>query len=110
MPYYKITIRDKSGKVMQGIRYDSISAIDVFYGKARQKAITTLKSEFDCIDVVMLSSFSLELQEYKQSGNIGDKTFRVEQPKTNLKKKDKFNATNSISFADRVSKLAKPNE
>lgn len=64
MPYYRITITDIYGKISQGIKEDPISDIDTYHNKARQQAITALKSKFKEIEVVMLTSDSTAVQEY----------------------------------------------
>ena len=66
MPFYRITITDIYGHISQGVREDPISNIDVYYQKARQKAITAFRSNFKDIDVVMLTTGCAEVQKHLQ--------------------------------------------
>lgn len=56
MPFYRITLTEIDGKIWQGIKEDPITDIDLYYNKARQRAISVLKSRFKDIEVVMLTS------------------------------------------------------
>lgn len=64
MPYYRITVTEKTGRVRTGIKNTPISDIDVYFMKMRQKAIVALKDNFQNIDVVMLSRYSKEVADH----------------------------------------------
>jgi hypothetical protein len=66
MPYYKITVTDVRRAKKTGIRYDDIADIDEYLEKARLQAIAILGDEFSTIDVVMLSSSSMEIVEHQK--------------------------------------------
>ena len=80
MPHYKIAITDKSGKILQGIRYNEISDIDLIFQKLKHKAIATMKGNFQNIDVVMLSKYSPELQAYQESNKNNDNYISLPDP------------------------------
>ena len=64
MPFYRITVTDIYGHITQGVRQDHVVDIDMFYEKAKQKAITAMKAKFKTINVVMVTSNSDEVKEY----------------------------------------------
>lgn len=70
MPYYKITIWLKNGKVRHGIRQFDQWNIEVAYLMIRKKVMTYYKeSELKDVDVYMLSKNSREVK--KIIGNLG---------------------------------------
>ena len=103
MPYYKISIQDKQGRVRNGIRYNEIDDIDLFYRKARQKAITALKSNFEDIEVVMLSRYSKELKSYLDRNKNDDKYINFPEEGSGIRRKGK-GESNNMSWEERVNK------
>lgn len=67
MPFYKITIIDTSGKVMQGIRFNDETNIDIYYSHVYIKAQRVLKDSFADIDVIMLSTYSPLLENWRNN-------------------------------------------
>jgi len=104
MPYYKISIQDKQGRVRNGIRYNEIDDIDLFYRKARQKAITALKSNFEYIEVVMLSRYSKELKSYLDRNKNDDKYINFPEEEGSGNRRKGKGASNNISWEKRVKK------
>lgn len=64
MPYYKITIVRKDGRVARGIKEDFISDIDRYASKAYKVAKEVLKNEIKSFEVVMVTSHCKEVKEY----------------------------------------------
>lgn len=103
MPYYKITILDKQGRARTGIRYNDIPDIDLFYRKVKQKAITALKSNFEDIDVVMLSSYSRELKEHREKTKNQEQWISFPEEGNGIKRKGKSETT-TIPWNERMVK------
>ena len=103
MPYYKITITDKQGRTRSGIRYNDITDIDLFYRKVRQKAITALKSNFQDIDVVMMSSQSRELKEHREKFKDHESWIYFPEEDNGIRRKGKSDTT-TIAWNERMIK------
>ena len=64
MPYYKIIISLKSGKVKTGVRHYEQWNIDVLYTVIRNKVLSHYKEhEIKDVDVYMLSKHSKEIKK-----------------------------------------------
>ena len=101
MPHYKITITDKTGKILQGIRYNENSDIDLIFQKLKHKAITTMKGNFQSIDVVMLSKYSPELLAYLERNKNNDNYLSLPDPSNGgINRKNKADNM-TVSFIDR---------
>jgi hypothetical protein len=77
MSFYRITIWTRSGRKMSGIREDSLSDIELFWKKAEQKAIRSLKGDYEKIDVVMLSKNAPEVRDWIRKQHVKDGDDRV---------------------------------
>ena len=53
-----------TGKVIQGVREDPITDIDLYYNKIRVKALHAMKSNLKAVEVVMLCTNSAEVKDF----------------------------------------------
>ncbi len=93
MPYYKITITDKQGRIRSGIRHNDIMDIDLFFRKTRQKAITTMKNNFEEIEVVMLSKYSPELRACIDKNRKSPEYIAFPEESTKINKRNRFDTS-----------------
>jgi len=96
---------DKQGKTRTGIRYNDIHDIDLFYRKVRLKAITALKSNFEDIDVVMLSSQSRELKEHREKTKNQEHWISFPEEGNGIRRKGKSETTN-LPWNERIIKAS----
>jgi hypothetical protein len=71
MPYYKITFRDRHGKLYSGIKTDDNPDIEVVDRKAYRAAILAM-GEGNVLEfqICMITANSFELQDYRKAGKV----------------------------------------